>query len=75
MTKSKKYLIWAVVIFIALATTICFASEIQVWFMAKMTDLLILIVVFVAGWLLGRFSGHRRTADEENARNITKAQK
>ncbi|MEG1612275.1 MAG: hypothetical protein RRZ83_02650 [Alistipes sp.] len=74
MTKSNKYLIWAVVIFIALATAICFASEIQVWFMSKVTDLLILVVVFAAGWLLGRFGTRRRTRNEENARNITNAQ-
>lgn len=76
MTKSKKYLIWGALALIAFITVICFASEIQVWFMSKLTDLLILVITFVVGWLLGRYGGGRNhNRDEESVRNITKAQK
>lgn len=76
MNTRKKYLIGAAVILVALITVICFASEIQVWFMSKLTELLILALVFCLGWLLGRYgSPRRRSRDEENIRNITEAQK
>lgn len=76
MTKSKKYLIWGALLLAAFITVICFASEIQVWFMSKLTDLLILAITFVVGWLLGRYGGGRNNnRDEESVRNITKAQK
>ncbi len=76
MSKNKKYLIWGAVILAAFITVICFASEIQVWFMSKLTSLLILVLTFAVGWLLGRYGGSkRRSRDEENIRNITEAQK
>lgn len=73
---NKKWIIYAALVLIVLVTVICFASEIQVWFMSKLTSLLIFTITFIAGWLLGRFSpGRRRDRDAENIRNITKAQK
>lgn len=47
---------------IAFITVICFASEIQVWFMSKLTSMLIIAIAFVAGWLLGRFGGRNNSA-------------
>lgn len=52
---NKKWIIYAALIIIVFVTAICFASEIQVWLMAKLTSLLIIVVAFVAGWLLGHF--------------------
>lgn len=76
MSKSKKYLIWSAVLLAVCITIICFAGEIQVWFLSKLTSLLILLITFVVGWLLGRYAApRRRTRDEENVRNITEAQK
>lgn len=76
MSKSKKYLIWSAVLLAAFITVICFASEIQVWFMSKLTSLLILVITFLVGWLLGRYgSSKSRSREEENIRNITEAQK
>lgn len=73
---NKKWIIYISLSLIAVITIICFASEIQVWFMSKLTSLLILLITFVAGWLLGHFGPGRRTSDEkQNARNITEAQK
>lgn len=72
---NKKWIIYTALILIAFITIICFASEIQVWFMSKLTSLLILVITFVAGWLLGRFGpGRRSNDDRQNARNITEAQ-
>lgn len=76
MSKNKKYLIWGAVLLAAFITVICFASEIQVWFMSKLTNLLILAITFLVGWLLGRYgSSKSRSREEENIRNITEAQK
>ena len=39
-------------------------------------DIIVLALTFAAGWLLGRYGGRRnRNRDQENARNITEAQK
>ena len=39
-------------------------------------DIIVLVLTFAAGWLLGRFGGKRNRSDnEKNARNITEAQK
>lgn len=76
MNTRKKYLIGAAIILVVFITVICFASEIQVWFMSKLTELLILLIVFCVGWLLGRYGTRRRPGRvEENIRNITEAQK
>ncbi len=72
---NKKWIIYIALGLIAFVAIICFASEIQMWFMGKLTQLIILAIAFAAGWLLGRYGGRRRSAKEENACNITKAQK
>lgn len=72
---NKKWIFYIALGLIAFITTICFASEIQVWFMAKLTSILIIIIAFAAGWLLGRFGGRRPDPQAENVRNITQAQK
>ena len=73
---NKKWIIYIALGLIAFITIICFASEIQVWFMSKLTSLLILVIAFAAGWLLGRFGPGRNTsADKQNARDITEAQR
>lgn len=73
---NKKWIIYGALILIAFIAVICFASEIQVWFMSKLTSLLIIAIAFAAGWALGRFGAARRSdRNAENARNITEAQK
>lgn len=73
---NKKWIIYTALGLIAFITIICFASEIQVWFMSKLTSLLILVITFVAGWLVGHFgTGRRNNDDKRNAREITQAQK
>lgn len=70
---NKKWIIWIALGLIAFVAVICFASEIQVWLMSKLTSLLILAITFIAGWLLGYF-GSRPSKEAKNAQNITRAQ-
>ena len=53
-----------------------FAPAIQRWLANVFIDIIVLVLTFAAGWLLGRFGGKRNRSDnEKNARNITEAQK
>lgn len=53
-----------------------FAPAIQQWLADTLLEIIILLATFATGWLLGRFGGcRRRSREEQNARNITKAQK
>lgn len=61
---NKKWIIYTALVLIAFVAIICFASEIQVWFMSKLTSLLILVITFAAGWLLGYF-GHKSKNGKE----------
>ena len=46
------------------------------WLANVFIDIIVLALTFAAGWLLGRYGGRRnRNRDQENARNITEAQK
>ncbi|MEG0806904.1 MAG: hypothetical protein RR410_00975 [Alistipes sp.] len=73
---NKKWIIYIAIGLIVFITFICFASEIQVWMMSKLTELLVLLIAFAAGWFLGRFGGRRRRDDDrQNVRNTTEAQK
>lgn len=40
---------------------IFYSSEIYVWAMGKITTLVIWAVIFLAGFLIGRFGGRRRS--------------
>ena len=40
---------------------IFYSSEIYVWAMGKVTTLLIWVVIFVAGFLIGRFGGRSKS--------------
>ena len=51
-------------------------AAIQRWLANVFIDIIVLVLTFAAGWLLGRFGGKRNRSDnEKNARNITEAQK
>lgn len=56
----NKWLIYIILIVIVFIAVVVFASEIQMWFMSKLAYLLILLCVFIIGWLLGRFGGGRK---------------
>lgn len=75
---NKKWTLWlGLALILALFILIWqFAPAIQRWLANVFIDIIILVLVFAAGWLLGRFGGKRnRSREEENVRNITQAQK
>ncbi|WP_295959021.1 hypothetical protein [uncultured Alistipes sp.] len=75
---NKKWTLWAGLILILVIFILIwqFAPAIQRWLANVFIDIIVLVLTFAAGWLLGRYGGRRnRDRDEQNARNITEAQK
>lgn len=75
---NKKWTLWAGLILILVVFILIwqFAPAIQRWPANVFIDIIVLALTFAAGWLLGRYGGRRnRNRDQENARNITEAQK
>lgn len=75
---NKKWTLWAGLILILVVFILIwqFAPAIQRWLGNVFIDIIVLALTFAAGWLLGRYGGRRnRNRDQENARNITEAQK
>lgn len=75
---NKKWTLWAGLIPILVVFILIwqFAPAIQRWLANVFIDIIVLALTFAAGWLLGRYGGRRnRNRDQENARNITEAQK
>lgn len=64
MTATQKWILGAAVVAVLFVILIFYSSEIYVWLMGKLTTLIIWLVIFAAGWLLGRFGGRTRTAEE-----------
>lgn len=74
----SKWSLWAGIAAIIIIFLILwhFAPAIQRWLADVFIDIILLAATFAAGWLTGRFGGRRRRSrDEQNARNITEAQK
>ena len=75
---NKKWTLWAGLILILVVFILIwqFAPAIQRWLANVFIDIIVLALTFATGWLLGRYGGKRnRNRDQENARNITEAQK
>ena len=75
---NKKWTLWAGLILILVVFILIwqFAPAIQRWLANVFIVIIVLAMTFAAGWLLGRYGGWRnRNRDQENARNITEAQK
>ena len=68
----KKWILWSglVVIVILLILLWQFAPQIRQWFAATFMWLCALILVFIAGWLIGRYGEHQhRKHKEERTQN------
>lgn len=74
MSNKTKWIIYAALALIALLLVVIFSKNIRNWFENVLVDLLIYVIVFAAGWLMGRFGGKRSGREVENARNIAEAQ-
>lgn len=75
---NKNWMLWAGLILIVVVFILIwqFAPAIQRWLANVFLDIIVLVLTFAAGWLLGRFGGKRkRNRDEQIARNLTEAQK
>ncbi len=55
MKQGTKWLIVAAVALVALILLILYSSEVYVWLMGKFATLLIWVIIFVAGFVLGRY--------------------
>lgn len=65
MKQGTKWLIIAAVALIAFILLLFYSSEVYVWLMGKFTTLLIWVVIFVAGWVLGRYGNRLRGTEVE----------
>ena len=76
MTAKTKWIIYGSLALIAVLLIAIFSKNIVNGRENLFVKIAIYLIVFCAGWLLGRFGGNRRRNDDErNARNITQAQK
>ena len=76
MTARTKWIIYGSLALIAVLLIAIFSKNIVNGLENLFVKIAIYLIVFCAGWLLGRFGGNRRRNDDErNARNITQAQK
>lgn len=75
MNNKTKWIIYSALVLIVLLIVIIFSKNMWNWFENVLVDVLIYAIVFGAGWLLGHFGGRSRSREEENARNITEAQR
>ena len=76
MTAKTKWIIYGSLALIAVLLLAIFSKNIVNGLENLFVKIAIYLIVFCAGWLLGRFGGNRRRNDDErNARNITQAQK
>lgn len=56
---NKKWIVYIVLIVVALVLVIVFSKNIYFWLSNQLWKILLLLVTFAAGWLLGRFGGGR----------------
>ena len=76
MTTKTKWIVYGALVLIAVLLIAIFSKNIVNGLENLFVKIAIYLIVFCAGWLLGRFGGRRRRSDDErNARNITRAQK
>ena len=69
---NKNWMLWAGLILILVVFILVWQFAPAIVFI----DIIVLVLTFAAGWLLGRFGGKRNRSDnEKNARNITETQK
>lgn len=60
MKLSINWIIGIAVAVVLLLLLVFYSSEVQVWIMGKLTTLFIWLIIFLAGFLVGRFGGRRR---------------
>ena len=61
MKTSTKWMLGIAVVLVLVLLLIFYSSEVYVWAMGKFTTLVIWAVIFLAGFLIGRFGGRSRS--------------
>ncbi len=61
MTTKTKWILYTALALIALLLVVIFSKNVWNWFENVLVDVLIYLIVFGAGWLLGRFGGRSKT--------------
>jgi len=57
MTNKTKWIVGTAVVLVVLLLAIIFSKNIWNWFENVLIDIVIYLIVFAAGWLVGRFAG------------------
>lgn len=60
MTTKNKWIVGSAVVLIALLVLVILSKNVWNWFENVLVDVLIYLIVFATGWLLGRFGGRRQ---------------
>ncbi len=71
MKTSTKWMIGIAVALVLFFLLIFYSSEIYVWAMGKFTTLIIWLVIFLAGFLIGRFGGNRKSKKEVPTKRLS----
>lgn len=71
MKTSTKWMIGIAVALVLFFLLIFYSSEIYVWAMGKITTLVIWAVIFLAGFLIGRFGGRSKTETTTSKRRLS----
>ena len=62
MTTKTKWIVYTAAALIVLLLVVIFSKNIRNWFDNVLVDVLIYLIVFVAGWAIGRFAGRKPRA-------------
>lgn len=62
MTTKTKWILGGALTLIVLLLVVIFSKNVWNWFENILVELLIYLIVFAAGWLLGRFGGRSKPA-------------
>ena len=63
MTNKTKWIVGTAVAIVIVLLIVIFSKNIWNWFENVIIDIVIYLVVFAAGWLVGRFTGRGKQKD------------
>lgn len=75
MNNKTKWIVCCALALIALLLVVIFSKNVWNWFENILIDLLIYLIVFGSGWLLGRYGSRRGSREEQTVRGLMEAQK
>ena len=66
MTNKTKWIIGTAVVLVVLLLLVIFSKNIWNWFENLLVEIVIYLIVFAAGWLLGRYGSRKRARKGQN---------